>query len=384
MNQFQIIPKNFLLLISDDNEVNIKLLSHVLQEVGYNVISTSNGSDALDLAALKKPDLILLDVMMPDLSGFEVSKRLKSEKELRDIPIIFISALDDSDDVIRGFESGGVDYIVKPFQKNEILARIRTHLILSVLQKERDERIKILKLREAELSALNKQKDDLVRMVSHDIKNPLTGIIGLSSLLQKELEDSPEDINQMLSIIEQSGRKLITLVNQVLKADKESGFQQHLTIEQVLIRDILQQIVDVNAPKALLKGVSLSFKDKTNGRIFKLDAVKIEIALNNLVSNALKFTPSRGDVFISANISDQNLVISVQDTGIGIPDSMIDKLFISKGKDRTTKGTEGEIGTGLGLDIVQDYIHLHDGTITVSSVENEGSTFTIRIPISLE
>lgn len=384
MNLFQIIPENFLLLISDDNQINIKLLSHVLQEVGYNVISASNGREALDLAALNKPDLILLDVMMPDLTGFEVSKRLKSEKELQDIPIIFISALDESDDIIRGFESGGVDYIVKPFQKNEILARIRTHLILSVLQKERDERIKILKKREAELSALNKQKDDLVRMVSHDIKNPLTGIIGLSSLLQKELEDSPEDINQMLSIIEQSGRKLVTLVNQVLKADKESGFQQHLTIEQVLIRDILQQIVDVNAPKALLKGVSLSFKDKTNGQIFKLDAVKMEIALNNLVSNALKFTPSRGDVFISANINDQNLVISVQDTGIGIPDSMIDKLFISKGKDRTTIGTEGEIGTGLGLDIVQDYIHLHDGTITVSSVENEGSTFTIRIPISLE
>lgn len=384
MNQFQIIPENFLLLISDDNEINIKLLSHVLQEVGYNVISAMNGKEALGLAASKKPDLILLDVMMPDLSGFEVSKRLKSDKKLQDIPIIFISALDDSDDVIRGFESGGVDYIVKPFQKNEILARIRTHLILSVLQKERDERIKILKLRETELSALNKQKDDLVRMVSHDIKNPLTGIIGLSSLLQKELEDSPEDINQMLSIIEQSGRKLITLVNQVLKADKESGFQQHLTKESVLIRDILQQIVDVNAPKALLKGVSLSFKDKTKGKIFELDTVKMEIALNNLVSNALKFTPSRGDVFILARISDQNLVISVQDTGIGIPDSMIDKLFISNGKDRTTIGTEGEIGTGLGLDIVQDYIHLHSGTITVSSVESEGTTFTIHIPISLE
>ena len=384
MNQFQIIPENFLLLISDDNEINIRLLSHVLQEVGYNVISAMNGKEALGLAASKKPDLILLDVMMPDLSGFEVSKRLKSDKKLQDIPIIFISALDDSDDVIRGFESGGVDYIVKPFQKNEILARIRTHLILSVLQKERDERIKILKLRETELSALNKQKDDLVRMVSHDIKNPLTGIIGLSSLLQKELEDSPDDINQMLSIIEQSGRKLITLVNQVLKADKESGFQQHLTKEPVLIRDILQQIVDVNAPKALLKGVSLSFKDKTKGKIFELDTVKMEIALNNLVSNALKFTPSRGDVFILACISDQNLVISVQDTGIGIPDSMIDKLFISNGKDRTTIGTEGEIGTGLGLDIVQDYIHLHSGTITVSSVESEGTTFTIHIPISLE
>ena len=381
MNQFQISPDNFLLLIADDTESNVKLLSHVLREVGYNVIAAFNGNDALELASARKPDLILLDVLMPDLTGFEVSKKLKTDASLKDIPVIFISALTDSDDVIKGFEAGGVDYIIKPFKKNEILARIRTHLILSVLQRERDERIKILKLRENELQELNKQKDELVRMVSHDIQNPLTGIIGLSALLQKELSSSPDDVRNMLSIIEQSGRKLISLVDQVLKADKRSDLHRKLTLSDIYIRDVFQQILDVNAPKALLKGIKISFEDKTRTKSFRLDVVKIEIALNNLVANALKFTQSKGSVTLRAETTDDKICIEVIDTGIGIPENMVNDLFSTPGKERTKIGTEGEIGTGLGLDIVQDYVHLHKGTITVSSIENEGTTFRICIPI---
>ena len=381
MNHFQLNPSNFLLLIADDTESNIKLLSIVLRNAGYNVIAAFNGQEALDLAELRKPDLILLDVLMPDLTGFEVSERLKKEDNLRFIPIIFLSALTESDDIINGFEAGGVDYIIKPFKKDEILARIRTHLILSVLQKERDERIKMLKMREAELKELNHQKDELVRMVSHDIQNPLTGIIGLSALLQNELYESTDDVKEMLSIIEQSGRKLMTLVEQVLTVDKQYGVHKVVNRTSVKLRDILQHIVDVNSPKAFLKAINLSFKDKTSGSYYNLDTVKIEIALNNLVSNALKFTQSNGTVNLLAYQQENLLIIKVSDTGIGIPKQMLNKLFILPGEQRTKLGTEGEVGTGLGLDIVQDYINLHDGTITVSSIENDGTTFTISLPI---
>ncbi|WP_409028983.1 response regulator [Gracilimonas sediminicola] len=177
-------PKESLILIVDDTPANLRLLSHVLTKEGYEYIEASNGHEAIELAKKHEPDLILLDIMMPDISGFEVVKRIKSNQLLEDTPVIFLSSLSDTEDKVQGFKYGGVDYITKPFQKEETLARIKTHLQIRSLQKQLNERIKILREREIELSRLNQKKDDLVRTVSHDIKNPLTGIIGLVKLMR--------------------------------------------------------------------------------------------------------------------------------------------------------------------------------------------------------
>ena len=381
MNQFQIEPQNYLVLIVDDTESNVRLLSHVLRKAAFNLIVAFNGTDALAMARDRKPDLILLDVLMPDITGFEVCRQLKADEKLSSIPVIFLSALTETSNKIEGLEAGGVDYITKPFQKDETIARIKTHLLLNQLQKERDERIYQLKQNEIKLKDLNRQKDELVRIVSHDIQNPITGIIGLSGLLQKQKSIPQSEQLKMLSVIEQSGRKLLHLVEQILSAGKNHHPDDGATLNSTQIEDMLLRVIEVNAPKAMLKQIDLSYTNNCTIEQARLDEVKIEITLNNLISNALKFTSTYGKVELIAANTEKELLIKVCDNGIGIPANLVDKLFISAEHRLQQVGTAGEIGTGLGLDVVQDYIDLHRGKIAVESTEHVGSIFKISIPL---
>ncbi len=383
MKQFQLEPKNFLLLIVDDTEANIRLLSHVLRGDGFSIIAAFNGEDCLQLARERKPDLILLDVMMPDVSGFDVCKQINLDPELKDIPVIFLSALTEIKDKVEGFEVGGVDYITKPFQKDEVLARIKTHLSLSQLQKERDERIEILKKREQELRDLNVKKDDLVRMVSHDIRNPITGIIGLSKLMRVQQGISEEDRISMLKVMEESGNKLLDLVKKVLDNDAKSKKLDEFIFINTDVVQLIEKVISINSPKAILKDIQLSFHSELLMNEFLLDPIKMEIAINNLVSNALKFTSSNGIVLVSMSNTDENLTIKVIDNGIGIPDSMQKQLLLPGGNElHSQAGTDGELGSGLGLHVVKNYVEAHNGDILVESSENVGTTFTVRIPIN--
>lgn len=382
--QFQIVPSDFLVLIVDDTEANIKLLSHVLREAGFSPIVAFNGTDAIELIKGRKPDLVLLDIMMPDMTGYEVCKAVNKEEELKSIPIIFLSALSETSDKVEGFEVGGVDYITKPYQKDEVLARIRTHLFLSKLQKERDERIEILRKTEVELREINSKKDQLVRIVSHDIKNPLTGIVGLANLI-KENPDLPKDeVSNMLSAMEQSGKKLMDMVEKVLDNENHSKSKDELKLTEGFLEDLVEKVISVNKPKAMLKGITLNLINKITVNKVKLEHTKIEIALNNLISNALKFTTSNGKVELFVSSTQQKILFRVQDSGIGIPENLVSNIFGSESyKKGTSKlGTDGEIGTGLGLDVVEKYVNIHNGKVWVESKEGVGTTFFIEIPIN--
>lgn len=384
MKQFHLSPSDFLILIVDDTEANIRLLSHVLRGEGFTPIVAFNGTDAIDLIKSREPDLVLLDIMMPDMTGYEVCAEVNKIDKLREIPIIFLSALSETRDKVEGFDVGGVDYITKPFQKDEILARIRTHLFLSKLQKEREIRIEELKQRELELSELNKKKDDLVRMVSHDIKNPLTGIVGLANLLKIHPDFPEKDKLEMLNVMEQSGKKLLDIVEKVLDNEANSKKINEANLSETNIRELGERVISVNGPKAILKKIELGlvFESKVDSAL--LDPVKMEIALNNLVSNALKFTPGQGSVKLVIESTEDALLFKVKDSGIGIPDTMVDKLFAKNDeKESFSKiGTDGEVGTGLGLDVVQNYVNIHNGKIWVESEENVGTTFFINIPLN--
>ncbi|MBD3615813.1 MAG: hybrid sensor histidine kinase/response regulator [Gracilimonas sp.] len=368
-----------LILLVDDTPANLKLLSHVLDKEGYDHIEATSGEEAVELAKKNIPDLILLDIMMPGMDGFEVIKKIKEDEYLEDIPIIFLSSLTDTDDKIEGFKSGGVDYITKPFQKEETLARIKTHLKIRFLQKQLNERIRVLREREVELSRLNQKKDDLVRMVSHDIKNPLTGIIGLVKLMRESDKISPEEQIQMFSVIEDSGTNLLNMVREVLDRESKKKEPEKLEYSEVLVSDLLDRVVSMNKAKAVVKEINLEYLIHPEELNAVLDQNKFEIALNNLVSNALKFTPAKGEVFIKVNLNDDNLMFEVRDTGIGIPKKVLTELF-KDGKKSSRKGTSGETGTGLGLDIVQLYVELHGGEVWVESELNKGTQFYIKIP----
>ena len=380
--QFQINPSEFLILIVDDTEANIKLLSHVLRDAGFSPIVAFNGTDALELIKARRPDLVLLDIMMPDMTGYEVCKIVNEDEELKSTPIIFLSALSETSDKVEGFEVGGVDYITKPYQKDEVLARIRTHLFLNKLQKEREERIDILRNRELELRELNEKKDQLVRIVSHDIKNPLTGIVGLANLIKENPGFPPEDVHKMLSAMEKSGKKLMDMVEKVLDDESNSQTKESLKLSEGFLKDLVEKVISINRPKAILKNINLELIEEIEVSKVLLDHTKMEIALNNLVSNALKFTLKEGKVQLTVKSDQERILFAVKDNGIGISQNVLPFLFENQtNKQGISKiGTDGEIGTGLGLDVVHKYVNMHDGKVRVESEEQMGTTFYIELP----
>ena len=383
VEKYQLNPEDYLILIVDDTEANVKLLSHVLRQIGLKPIAAFNGKDAVELVKERQPDLVLLDILMPDMTGYEVCSIMNNDEDLKDIPVIFLSALSDTDNKIEGFKAGGVDYITKPFQKDEVLARIKTHLEIRKLQKERDERIQILRDRETELRELNKKKDNLVRMVSHDIKNPLTGIIGLANMLRKDLGFSEDDKTRMLEVMEESGTKLLDMVEKMLDIESTQQESSEAKLTETDLRELASKVISVHNPKAILKNISLSFEEEIKTSKVMMDQVKMEVALNNLVANALKFTSSKGSVVLAISTDEESVHFKVSDTGIGIPDTLIDSIF-DINNDRfpvSQKGTDGEIGTGLGLDVVKNYVNIHNGEVWVESEVDSGTTFFIDIPL---
>ncbi|MEQ9265311.1 MAG: hybrid sensor histidine kinase/response regulator [Balneolaceae bacterium] len=382
MEKLGLAPSDFLILIVDDTEANVILLSHVLKAEGFNIMVAFNGADTLEILEARKPDLILLDVMMPEMSGYEVCSRINEIDDLKHIPVIFLSALSETSNKVEGFESGGVDYITKPFQKEEVLARIKNHLYLAKLQKEREEQIQILKEREAELENLNRKKDSLIRMVSHDIKNPLVGIVGITKMINERPDMLEQQKKEMLEAVEKSGAKLLDMVQTMLDNDSSNSFKEELNTRLVYLDKLIERVISVNKPKAIFKEIGLGIVDTDFEGSMILDEEKIEVLLNNLVSNALKFTPKGGKVSLSFSHEGDHGLFKVSDTGIGIPEESREGLFSAREdvKREVVLGTSGEKGTGLGLDVVLKYVSLHNGKIWVESKVGEGSTFYIQIP----
>lgn len=382
MEKLELAPADFLVLIVDDTEANVILLSHVLKAEGFNIMVAFNGADTLEILDARKPDLILLDVMMPEMSGYEVCSRINENDDLKHIPVIFLSALSETSNKVEGFESGGVDYITKPFQKEEVLARIKNHLYLAKLQKERDEQIQVLKERESELENLNKKKDSLIRMVSHDIKNPLVGIVGITKMINERPDMLESQKKEMLEAVEKSGNKLLDMVQTMLENDNSATAKEELNTAAIDPNKLLDRVISVNKPKALFKEIELGIFDTDFEGSVTLDEEKIVVLLNNLVSNALKFTPQSGKVSLSFSQEGENGLFKVSDTGIGIPEDSLENLFSSREntKREVVLGTNGEKGTGLGLDVVLKYVNLHNGKIWVESEIGEGSTFYIQLP----
>ncbi|MDX1671489.1 MAG: hybrid sensor histidine kinase/response regulator [Balneolaceae bacterium] len=373
-------------LIVDDTEQNVRLLTHVVKKEGYNVLAAFSGEDALDLVEKRKPDIILLDVMMPNMNGFEVCRKLKEQEEYKDIPVIFLSALTEPDSKVKGFEAGGVDYITKPFQREEVLARIDLHVDLQSLRDELEQKVKDLQEREQMLKQLNEQKDQLLRIVAHDIRNPVSGIIGVVDILKDEIQDSlDEEQLYMLESIEDSGKKLLRIVNELLekKIDEE---KKDLNLEDVNLHQLVRQILNLHEPIAITKDIKLEMSVDED-LVIRADSRKIDQVIGNLISNALKFTDSGGEVEVGADILQEEsddkkwIKLWVSDTGVGITDQKIEKLSTSETLYSDRYGTWSP-GGGIGYKIINHYIELHGGKIDVRSVEGEGTTVTITLPLS--
>jgi signal transduction histidine kinase len=367
------------ILVVDDVPANLKLLDDILKSEGYKTRPVLSGELALRAAEKEKPDLVLLDIMMPDIDGFEVCRRLKENPDLKDIPVIFISAIGETANVVTAFNYGGVDYINKPFQAEEVIARVKTHLKLRFQSQELLELNERLKQQTKELEELNATKDKFFTIIAHDLKSPFNSIMGFSEMLVEQVRDKTYDgIEQYANIIlDSSQRALDLLMNLMDWARSQTGKMEFIPeyFELVnFIKDITSLFEDIAGQKSIIIKKDLPL----NAPVFA-DHAMISTVIRNLISNAIKFTKPGGEITISAIEKPDQLIIMVKDSGIGISNDRIEKLF-RLDETYSTPGTKDEKGTGLGLILCKEFIEKHGGKIWVESTPGEGSIFIFTIP----
>lgn len=380
MHQVEVNPLDFLILVVDDSTPNVVLLAHILSEEGFRVEKSYDGDEALEMIKKVNPDLILMDIMMPRMSGIEVGNALR-RSEYEHIPIIFLSSSNESIDKVQAFESGGVDFLNKPFDREELLIRVRNHLMLKILREESQGQLHILKEREIELSEANQKKYKLMRMLSHDIKNPISGIMGLVSILLEDDSLAEDEKKEMLQLIKMSSDKLLHLVKDLLDIEVIGTEFGSLILKETNIVEVVKKVIQANQSKAALKKIKINLNSSEKEIYLPLDIEKIQYVFNTLLSNAIKFMLYEGSVTILLEITQENcLLIKVIDTGIGIPNAMLPNFLISSHKDQE-ENPRGILGIGLGLEEVRAYVEAHKGKIWVDSIENKGTTFFIELPL---
>ena len=364
---------NYKVLIVDDVEENLQVVGSILGENNIAISFAKNGRQAIKIAQRKQPDLILLDINMPEMNGDEACKALKKNELTKDIPIIFLSAFNEKSDIIKGFEYGGVDYVTKPFNKAELLSRVFTHLELKYSKD------KIEKQNE-QLKELNNTKDKFFSIIAHDLKNPFNNLINFSELLLRSFSKfSDEKKLLFIKSINTASNSGYKLLENLLEWSRLQTGRMKYKADSFDIKTIIDNNLTLVAATALEKSVQLNSDIKENTIVYA-DKNMLDTIIRNLISNALKFTDKGGEITLSANIVNSMLEISVKDTGVGISPENINKLFRID-QNYSTEGTANERGTGLGLVLCKEFVEKNGGKIWVKSEENVGSEFCFTTPM---
>jgi len=381
------------ILLVDDNTTNLSVLLEYLTESDYKLLIAPNGEQALKQVEYARPDLILLDVMMPGIDGFDTCRRLKQNETTKDIPVIFMTALIDTVDKVKGFAQGGVDYITKPLHAEEVLARVETHLTLRNLQKSLEEKNVRLQQEiakreqvEEELRRLNQQleeanasKDKFFSIIAHDLRSPFNWLIGLTRIIVENIETySKDEIKNIVSRLHTSTEKVYALLMNLLTWSQLQRGHMEYCPKEISIDKIVEYNIQLFASGAEQK--QITFRSLVpEGMTAYADHNMVDTLMRNLLSNALKFTDA-GDVVEVSSHQDKNLVeIAVSDTGTGMRQEEMDTLFRIDVK-YTNVGTAGEKGTGLGLILCKELIEKNSGQIGVESEVGKGTKFTITLP----
>ncbi len=354
-----------LVFIAEDLPKNLQVVYNILTKEGYDIAAAGDGKKALEMLRKLRPDLILLDVMMPEMNGFDLCRHLKQMPEVKDIPVIFLTAKAESEDIVEGLELGAVDYITKPFKQKELITRVKNHLALKFAREE--------------LKESNAAKDKLFSIISHDVRTPLQNLI-LSADLLKENFDAfdKERIREYVKKFCSNTYALSDMMENLLHWSRS---QQHMLEPkpgQTEVAPLVSGVLDLYKDMAEKKQVALVNKAATDVSVYA-DEDMMNILLRNLVGNALKFTPKGGEITVETSEQDNNIDIAVSDTGVGIAPEDIPGLFILEGHKSTT-GTAGEKGTGLGLILCRELVEKNNGAIGAGGEPGKGSCFTVSLP----
>lgn len=372
----QINRSDFKILIVDDVVSNVLLLKILLTNEKFQVCTANNGNKCIEQAKAEHPDLILLDVMMPDLNGFDTAVILKKDPETVDIPIIFLTALNNPQDLVKGFQVGANDFLTKPFNKEELVMRVM-HQIQLVAAK------RIIVRQNEELKRTISNRDKMYSVIAHDLRSPMASIRMVLNLAVNVVspETVGEEIFGLLDKANRESEETHDLLDNLLKWTKSQTGRLNVVYQDVDLNDVVPGVVDIFRMIAEMKKINLQYLPSEEGLVVHADNDMIKTIIRNLISNAIKFTPEGKGIEVFCQRDGDFARVSVRDHGVGIEADRLGSIFH---KGETTYGTGGEEGSGLGLQLCQDFARKNGGDAQVESVLGEGSTFSFTVPLKKE
>ena len=369
--------EKYSILIIDDEVSNVDALAAVLAHENYNVFRAATGEEGLAVLAKEKMDLVLLDILMPGLDGFETLSRIRVHKKTKDLPVIFLTGImRDPQSIERGFSLGVNEYLVKPIDTSELIVRVKSILRMMVAERK-----------------VKQMQSDFFSMLVHDLRGPLTAVRAFTRLMMEEKELSEKDRNEMLQTVEKSSEQMLDLIDDILDLSKlESEFvalnKQAMDLNNMIDHALLQM-----KPLAMKKSITFDKEYSAGASSIPADQAKIEQVMDNLLMNSIKFTGESGKIVVavhnsshaetmmrSVGIDKHSIIISVRDNGIGIPAKELPFIFDKYRQIVTSTFAAGK-GTGLGLAICKNIVEAHGGKIWVESQERVGSTFYFSLPL---
>lgn len=370
----EINPSEYKILIVDDVMSNVLLLKVLLTNEKFAIATASNGRQALEQVEKENPDLVLLDVMMPNMSGFELAQHLKSNPNTADIPIIFLTALNSTADIVKGFQVGANDFISKPFNKEELIIRV-THQISLVAAK------RLILSKTEELQRTIAGRDKLYSVIAHDLRSPMGSIKMVLNMLILNLpsEKIGAEMYELLTMANQTTEDVFSLLDNLLKWTKSQIGKLNVVYQDVDLVEVTDGVIEIFSMVASLKKIRIR-EMKPEKMMVNADIDMLKTVVRNLLSNAIKFSKENSEVLVKMEEVDGMAVVSVQDYGCGISEEGQKKLLHTD-THFSTFGTNNEEGSGLGLLLCKDFVVKNGGKLWLTSKEGEGSIFSFSIPV---
>ena len=367
---------DYKILIVDDVISNVLLLKILLTNEKFQVCTANNGRACIEMTKKEHPDLILLDVMMPDINGFDTAVILKKDPETKDIPIIFLTALNSPQDLVHGFQVGANDFLTKPFNKEELVMRVTQQISLVAAKR-------IIEKQNAELKATLSNRDKMYSVIAHDLRSPMASIRMVLNLIVQSTsaEKVGPELYMLLDQANRESEEVHDLLDNLLKWTKSQTGRLNVVLQDLDLNDIVPGVVEIFEMIANTKNIKLELKKTDEALKVHADNDMLKTVLRNFMSNAVKFSPENSTIQIAMAKEGDFARVSGNDQGVGIAADRLGSIFH---KGETTYGTGGEEGSGLGLQLCQDFARKNGGDCYVESVEGQGSTFSFTIPILKE